>query len=442
LLESEPQRLIDLLLEQSRLLAELREEVARLREERDTQPPGGVAPFRRPEHRRSQNPRRPGRPAGHPGSYRRAPEQEDQVVEVPLKQCPCCGESIEQSTPLEQTIIELPAVRPVVTRLITHQACCPGCGRQVQSTHPMQVSSAIGAAGTQLGPQALSVAGVLRHELHMTVRKSCQALESLFGLSISPGGLCQALDRVAERVRPQYEKLKGGLSGVRALYADETGWYLENHRAMLWVFCHPEATVYQVVEHRDRATFHRTVPTDFCGVLVSDCLSVYDGATDHQQKCYSHHLHAISEARRLREKPSSWLDQIESLLHTAMALGRKREEYSEEEWQKHLQVLKLAAQVSFETPRACPHEESVRQRICKQADHLFTFLEYEGVDATNNLAERQLRPAVIRRKLSCGNKSRKGANTFEVLASLAATCKQTARSFFHLLLSSLKPHPT
>src|ERR1700738_5705947 len=83
----------------------------------------------------------------------------------------------------------------------------------------------------------------------------------------------------------------------------------------------------------------------------------------------------------------------------------------------------------LEPPRSEPNEEAVRKRLNKQRDHLFTFLDYDGVDATNNLAERQLRPAVIARKISCGNKTPKGARTWQILTSLAATSAQRAASF-------------
>jgi transposase len=72
----------------------------------------------------------------------------------------------------------------------------------------------------------------------------------------------------------------------------------------------------------------------------------------------------------------------------------------------------------------------VRNRLNKQRDHLFTFLDHDGVDATNNLAERQLRPAVIARKISCGNKTQNGARTWQILTSLAATLRP-ARHQFH-----------
>ena len=86
-------------------------------------------------------------------------------------------------------------------------------------------------------------------------------------------------------------------------------------------------------------------------------------------------------------------------------------------------------------------EEKLRRRLRKQRDHLFTFLDHEAVDATNNLAERQLRPAVISRKLSCGNKTERGAGTWQVLASLAATCRQTGTSFADFLVPRLTLSP-
>jgi hypothetical protein len=95
--------------------------------------------------------------------------------------------------------------------------------------------------------------------------------------------------------------------------------------------------------------------------------------------------------------------------------------------------LETRARELLALPRPTNLEEKVRRRLEKQQDHLFTFLEVEEVDATNNLAERQLRPAVIARKVSCGNKTPQGAHTWEILTSLAATCAQQAESFTQLV---------
>ncbi len=133
---------------------------------------------------------------------------------------------------------------------------------------------------------------------------------------------------------------------------------------------------------------------------------------------------------------------MEALLKNAIALGKERAQLNQAQWKGRRRALELAAHaVLEESPRACVQEEAVRRRLWKQRDHLFVFLDEPGIDPTNNLAERQLRPAVIRRKLSCGNKTPRGARTFEVLTSLAATCRQRKEDFLQLALASAPFQP-
>jgi transposase len=445
-----PQTLVDLVLQQSAALEKQRQAIAALEERvgqleealRQSGGGPGAAPFRIDPHKRKALPKKPGRSGGHRGEFRIAPETVDHTIEVPLKQCPACGSAIEKTTSLEQTIIELPLVRPLVVRLITHRARCGRCGQVAQSAHPLQVSRACGAAGTHLGPRALASAGLLRHGVGLTLRSCCAVLDKFFGLRVSAGGLSQALDRLAKRMEDSYEQLAAQLHSTPVVYTDETSWWLQNERSMLWVFATSERTLYRVVAHRDRATFHQMIRPDYAGVLVSDCLSVYDDATALQHKCYAHHLKAIAAAQVARATPSEWLHRVEALLKNAITLGKERAELDEQQWQRELGALRLAAHaVLEESPRACPQEEAVRARLWKQRDHLFVFLEHSGVDATNNLAERQLRPAVIRRKLSCGNKSPRGARTFEVLTSLAATCRQRGEDFLQLASNAVRFQP-
>jgi hypothetical protein len=104
--------------------------------------------------------------------------------------------------------------------------------------------------------------------------------------------------------------------------------------------------------------------------------------------------------------------------------------------EEKVRILKVAAQVLLGTVRMDkPQEEAVRMRLQRQIDHLFVFLEKPGVEATNNPAERQLRPAVIARKILCGQRTWKGAQAWQVLASLAASARQTGQSFIDLIAS-------
>ena len=124
------------------------------------------------------------------------------------------------------------------------------------------------------------------------------------------------------------------------------------------------------------------------------------------------------------------------LLH-ALAFKARSATLPEAERLAQRRGLDLAARALVGQPRGDPREERVRARLHKQLAHLFTFLDHAGVDGTNNLAERQLRPAVIARKLSCGQKTRAGADAWEVLASLGATCRQRTENFIDFLAARL-----
>jgi transposase len=400
---------------------------------------GQVAPFRRTREAPSKPRQRPGRKPGHRGAWRRspAPAATDEPIDVALVACPECGEALPEAgqRAIEQTILEFPVIQPRVIRLRTYRSQCGHCQQSVASRHPLQVSQATGAAGTHLGPRALGLAAALNKDLKLPMRKTCRILREMFGLELSPGGLAQALERVATSLQGAYDESLETLRQSQVIHTDETGWWVGGPGYTLWVFTNPTTTYYRVVEHRDRATAKAILSDAFEGVLVSDCLSVYDGLDGVQQKCYAHHLKALSKALKSEAgQGSNYLLELRTLLHTALVLKRLAPDLDVAHQQRSRDFLEtrfaqlLAQPRPPDTPQG-RQEEKIRQRLAKQQDHLLTFLDYPEVDATNNLAERQLRPAVISRKLSCGNKTQQGATTWSVLASLAATAQQRGDSF-------------
>lgn len=409
----------------------------------------GAAPFGRPESKRSPSPKRPGRKGGHEGSFRvRPPDEEvDRRIEVTLERCPYCDDRLAAATDevVEQTIIEVPQVRPEVIRLVTHRNVCCRCRRQVASSHPLQVSTASGAAGTHLGARTLALAASLNKGLGLTMRKTCGVLHDLLGLTLSPGGLAQALARMAARLAIEDKTLLETLKAEPVLHTDETSWWVGRSGFSLWVLTNRAGTCYRVVPSRSRAAAEELMG-DYKGVLVSDCLNIYDELTPLQHKCYAHHLKEIGKALEdPKARASPYLQELRALLHAAMALKAERANLAEGQLVSMRQALEVNADRLLGSPRTAANagaevatvEEKLRNRLLKQRDHLFTFLDHEAVDATNNLAERQLRPAVISRKLSCGNKTERGATTWQVLASLAATCRQTGSSFTDFLVPRL-----
>ncbi|MEO0887303.1 MAG: transposase [Cyanobacteria bacterium J06648_10] len=261
---------------------------------------GSVAPFRIDEKKRKQVPKKPGRKPGHRGEWRQAPPPaaSDEHLEVSLAQCPDCGYDLDvvEQRAIEQTIIEAPVVVPRIIRLRTYRNHCEHCDKPVSSHHPLQVSRATGAAGTHLGPRVLGLAAMLNKDLKLTMRKSTQVLNQLLGVTLSPGGLSQALDRVAKQLKGGYEQVLATLRESEVIHTDETGWWVNGSGYTLWVYTNQDGTYYRIVDSRNRATAEAILGHDFNGVLVSDCLSIYDGIEGEQQKCYAHHLKALSKA--------------------------------------------------------------------------------------------------------------------------------------------------
>jgi len=449
-LRNDPQALIDLCLQQLQRIDELakeleaergrRRELERRVEELEREIKRPAAPFRKPPDKRKQDPKTPGRKKGHPPTTRDKPDRVDQFVEVPLEVCPQCGAPLDGAEPIEQFIEEIPPVRPIVTRLITYRAQCACCKSHVRSRHPLQVSKACGAAGVQLGPRASAFALELTHRHGLTKRKTCRVLKDAFGLNLSPGGLVQLAHRIAGRLTADYDALKQCLAAAPALHVDETSWWVGGPKWWLWVFTDPQGTLYRVAPSRGRDIIRDTIGAQFDGVLISDCLNIYDDVCAKQHKCYSHHLKAISEAIQAHDQNGEgFLQQLKTVLKTAMLIKTIWPQLTDALRRDTRNGLTARARELLSRPRGDPLEEAIRRRLEKQEDHLFTFLDHSAVDATNNLAERQLRPAVIARKLSCGNKTARGARTWEILTSLITTAHQRGDSTVQLIEQAVRP---
>ncbi|MEM6350778.1 MAG: hypothetical protein AAF766_08450 [Cyanobacteria bacterium P01_D01_bin.14] len=193
LLSDSPEQLLLVLERQARQrlaqaaeLAEHRQQLQVLQSEiaplKATQLTGSVAPFRIDEKKRTKAPKPSGRKPGHQGVWRQSPppSAHDAHIEVRVSQCPECGHDLAlcHQRAIDQTIIEVPVVVPRIIRLRTYRNHCDHCEAQVSSPHPLQVSRATGAAGTQLGPRTLGLAAMLNKDVKLTMRKTTQVLEA------------------------------------------------------------------------------------------------------------------------------------------------------------------------------------------------------------------------------------------------------------------------
>lgn len=395
-----------------------------------------AAPFRRRESRKvpDGSRKRPGRPEGHPGAYRRV----DDHAEVPLTGCPRCGGPVAAVEAVEPFIEEIPPVRPRVTRLVTYRGVCAACG-DVHSTHPLQTSLATGAAGVQLGPRARALAAALNKQFGLTMRKTCRVLRLLAGLTLSPGGLALGVQRAAAKVLPAFDGLVTEIRAAAAVYADETSWYVGAPGYWLWTFTTADATAYHVDRSRGRQVVLDLLGEHFAGALVSDCLAAYEGLPYRMHKCIGHHQRAIARAR---ERPDTTdpghLGEWKLLFTMVNALWKHRAALGEAEFARQRGHLEAWLDRLLAEPRTQPGDVAIQQRIGKRRVVVLGCLDDPAAEPTNNRAERSLRdPGVIARKVSCGNKTEAGKAAWERLVSLAMTCQQRGHDFASWLAACL-----
>jgi hypothetical protein len=399
-----------------------------------------AAPFRRRDSKKvlEEHKKRPGRPKGHPGSHRRIPPQIDEQVTVDLTGCPKCGKAVEAVEEVEQFIEEIPVIRPRVTRLVTYRGRCVDCG-DVQSTHPLQTSTATGAAKVQHGPNARAWAITLNKQFGVPIRKTCRILKGLVGLSLSPGGLTQAAGRAAEKLRPSYENLIDEVRDAKSVFADETSWYVGGPGHWLWTFTTADTTVYHVDKSRGRDVVLEMLGPEFRGILVSDCLSSYESLPYRMHKCIAHHQKAIAEARARPDTPDPrHLDEWKLLFTMAITLWRHRTGLGEEKFVRQRTHLEAWLDRLLSESRSQPGDRAIQQRIGKRRDVVLGCLYDPAAEPTNNRAERSLRDVgVIARKLSCVNKTPGGMATWECLTSLAVSCQLRGHDFASWLSTNL-----
>jgi len=409
-------------------LADLQERLAELERASKRQ----AAPFARKKHKEHR--KRPGRKAGQ-GKFasrvRPTPEQVTETKAVVLKRCPDCGGRLQDRKTHEQFVIDIPEALPTVTRSVTHSGRCAHCRKRVRSHHPEQISQATGAAGVVIGPRAKALVADWKHRLGISYAKVAEMLEVAFGLPFTRGGMCQADTRLALRqARPIYDELVALIRQSAVVHTDETGWRIGVLAAWLWVFTQRHVTVYTIRTSRGHEVVLDILGHAFRGTLVSDCFTAYDhAALDDwlKQKCVGHLLKDLSGIRETKTRGAVRLAQdITALLRAALALRDQKPILAAKVFQAQVAALEQRLDQLIDPDRRLTDPENQRfaKRLRKHRDHLLRFLYTDGLDPTNNQAERRLRPAVITRKTGGCNRNERGALTHAILASLLVTCRQ------------------
>ncbi len=430
LVQEEPELATLLILEQARRLRESQNP-------KPSTPSGMIPPYEKPAAPKRK--KKSGRPQGHPGSRRPVPPKIDQRVEHRLERCPDCGGELRPCTSENSTrtriVEDIPAdIQPVVTEHILHRDYCPHCKKLVEPTVPDALP------GATVGNHLLVLSAHWHYGLGMPVSQIVTVLNSHLHFPVSEGGLIQMWQRLADRFEPWYEQLIDQAYASAVLHADETSWRVKGKTHWLWCFTNERTTVYMLDQSRGSPALWQFFKDAYEGVLVTDFWAAYDSiAVGPRQFCLAHLLRELEkvDASNRSAEWSAFSKKTKRLFHDALRL-RHREDFSPETYPSRIDRMDGRLVDLMLTESHDADVQRLAKRLRKYWDELLTFLKRVDVPVTNNHAEREIRPAVIMRKVIQGNRSDKGARTQAVLMSIFRTLKRREKNPVETLIAALQ----
>jgi len=368
---------------------------------------------------------RPGAKPGHPG-HRQAWLAPTQVIEVTPEACACGQRAFPETQPYQtHQVIELPELQMAVTHVVLHEAQCRRCGRLLKAELP-------GEYRYGYGPRLTALIGELSGSQRVSRSAVQEFCASVLRVPISRGAIQRAVDRVSGAITPYYEAMAEKARGAPVNYVDETAWYQHGVLAWLWVMVNPTVALFKVQASRNKEAFAVLVER-WAGILVSDGYAVYCQWVHRRQTCLAH---LIRRARGLSERQDpelAWLGrrvmtELQRLVHWATVPPTSGEVQT---W--YARMVHLLRQYGERREEA----GTFARTLDRELGALWTFAVEEGVEPTNNRAERALRFAVLWRKIMQGSYNEKGARWVERILSVRETCRLRGLPTFPVLVEAV-----
>jgi transposase len=423
-------------------VAELRAEVAQLREQvgrnsqNSSQPPSSDPPNAPPRPKRTASGRKAGGQTGHPGHGRKLlpKEQVKHVVDLKPTTCRACGALLlgEDDHPLRQQVTELPRIEAEVTEYRQHTLTCLACGAQTPPQAPPDIPS------SSFGPRVQATVGYLTGRIGISQREVEEVLNTVFHTDISLGSIPAQEERVSVALAEPVQDVQAYVQQQPAQNVDETSWPEKTHRAWLWINTTPLVTLFVVIATRGASGARRVLGAVVRGIVGSDRWTGYNWLDPQQRQLCWAHLKRDFQAFVERGGAATpigcaLLEQVEQMFglwHRVRdgTLGRVDFQTQMQPIQTRVgQLLRQGAALS------CAKTRHTCENVLKLEVALWTFVRVEGVEPTNNSAERRLRRAVLWRRRSFGTQSGAGSRFVERVLTAVTTLRQQNRDVLDYL---------
>jgi transposase len=408
-------------------------------------PPSQDPPSAPPRPPKPASGRRRGGQPGHEGTSRSLLplERVDEVIEHWPERCQACAHVFGEDERLDAAAVqyhqvsELPPIAVTLSEHRLHRLRCPACTAETRAELPP------GIPRGAFGPRFQAAVATLAVRNRVSRRDSSELMRELFGADVSTGSVDAIVSGAGEALLLPYEKLLGYVRCAPAVNIDETGWRLRGGKRTLWAALTPQAALFRVAPDRHEREAKALLGEGFEGIACSDRWWAYDYLDpERRQLCWSHlvrdftaHSEGLGAQKEFGEAGltiagrvfEAWDEFRESGDRARLLerIGPAKDELRA--------LLERAARKSTQTK----YHRLFAKNLLKRWPALWTFTHTDGVEPTNNHAERGLRGAVIYRKLSLGSQSAQGERTIERLLSASVTCRLQRRSLFAYLTDVL-----
>ena len=432
-------------------IADLEQQLAlrRLNSTNSSKPPSsdGLAGDQRPRGAKRKSRRKPGAQPGHAGYHRRlVPTAEVSAVKVLVpSQCGHCGGRLPQNPRTVQTqgeprrhqVTEVPPIRPHITEYQFPNVVCSHCGKTTRAPLPAEIAG-------HFGPQLAALIAYLTVVCRLPRRVVDVLLAQVLGMEISLGSTQKCWEEASQAVAAPCQELEQQLKEEPVLNVDETGWRTNGDKRYLWAFVAARYVVYAVAATRGSEVLVDLLGAVFQGILCNDRFSAY--LKYHQGKaqfCWAHLKRNLLGILELTKSSA-----VERFCRDVLAqharlfrLWRKFRGGQIDRRQLLLRSIPIQKRI-FELAER--HLDSPHRKVRNLAtalfvynERLFTFLEEEGVEPTNNSVERALRTGVQWRKICFGNRSAAGERATARLLTVAETCDLQHRNILAYLAAAI-----
>jgi transposase len=367
------------------------------------------------------------------------PDQLRQAIECKPQECRWCGHELhgDDPEPIRHQVAEVPPIHPVVDEYRLHRLRCPRCRTSTCATLPPGVPT--GA----FGPRLRAILSVLAGAYRLGKRPIRRLSFDLLGLSISTGMISRLERQAADVLDAPVEELRQYVRDAASAHIDETSWKQRREKAWLWGVVTQLVTVFAIVTSRGADVAKDLLGTDRRKVVISDRFKSYNWIK-RRQFCWAHlnrDFQAMvdrggesAEVGRLllghSERLFDWWHRVRdgtmarATLRTNVAIMR----------------FSFRADLRRGVGCGCARTAGTCRELLAGETHLWTFVRVEGIEPTNNDAERALRHGVIYRKTSGGTDSESGSRFVERMLTVVATCRQQEINVLDYLTRCYQAH--